>query len=1330
MLSIGTVAADNAAQREYHERQLAEARDDYYREHEGPPGTWTGTLASDLGLKGEVTIEQFRHLLDGQHPDTGVPLGSAVMQRKTLAFDLAFSAPKSVSLLRMAADEPTSKIIDRAHDQAVRAALGYIEHHAWKGRELRDGERRITNGTGVVGVLYRHETTRNADPQLHSHAVLANLVDDGTGRVRAIQSQILYWHAKTAGTVYQAVLRGELGRDLGMTFDQPINGLADIAGFDRNLVDRFSSRRAEIIERLQRGGLSTTSKSAAERAALESRRAKDRHLDHHEWRDEVRTALVDLGLNETRAGTFLSPGHRGVGDADQPPRMQAPTTLEKVAAAPLDTIVARNATEDARAVHQAAMNVSGGYTYDEIRVALRSALEDNRLVRVRNGERPRWTTAAQLALENGVRDDTLGRMVETTAPRIAEVDYEAPTTTPDGHALSSEQRRVLERVLTSGHGVEIILAHAGAGKTTIAGLACREFEAHGLKVVGVAPTLQALAELDDVGLETSDSLARTALGDGEFSNVMRTMDHLTVVLVDEAGMAQTKEIAPLLTRAAERGAKVVAIGDDVQLQAVGAGGWFRYLAEHQDAPVLQLTEVHRQRDQVERDRLNQLHRGDVAGWTRWANQHDRIEVQPTVGDAYIAAVGRYERALEAVGGDVDRLVVMAPENTHRRALNEQLRRVVAERGGIDRGRVRNFVGMLVAPGDRLVATETVGEDGNARRTLENGERFEVLDVGADGITARALGGSRRGETVRLPRAVLEPGQDGQAIEHAYARTVHKAQGMTVDRSILFAPDPARLGRNLAYVGLTRTRDRADLVTVADNRPQGLERLVRGMAERRDHEAAIAIENPKALDPGRLQRMTDPEIDEHRHALLTEARQAMTRLTRLDREVRGAWAGSRDARGDAQLLAERDQLQARVDDARRLLAEQDPDGRRADRGLMEDAVRQGVERDERQLQRLDARLAGRNVIDVDQADEKQARIRRDREPVQRYLVGLLDGLDRVHGMQIDRSTRQVDPLSVPEHERPTLALTQAAERAERVRGLVLSAAQQLGTGHPAVVRWLERHAPTVDRIPGRGEDRHPERDVSAEREAPRKVPPTSYQRQFMQAIREMQDARREYRELGGKPAYDEALLLSTRIERAAERTERLAREIAQHETHRPSRLRRGAVDAWAARRAEFMRDRDRAAQDLADARRDGAAFERARDGRPLHELVTQLGDSGRRADAATSRTAAMERQLVQLGPAALDEQRVVRVLGRRDDLETDADRRRYDQLAGRLAVFDVLRTQRDEPGRWLQTTGSPERDVAIWRGDRGMTLSRPQQRIVQEHRKEVERSRDLGRDLGW
>lgn len=181
---------------------------------------------------------------------------------------------------------------------------------------------------------------------------------------------------------------------------------------------------------------------------------------------------------------------------------------------------------------------------------------------------------------------------------------------------------------------------------------------------------------------------------------------------------------------------------------------------------------------------------------------------------------------------------------------------------------------------------------------------------------------------------------------------------------------------------------------------------------------------------------------------------------------------------------------------------------------------------------------------------------------------------------------------------------------------------------------------------------------------------------------------------------------------------------------PPRLRLGAVDAWTARRAELSADRDRAAEDLAGARRDGAAFERTREGRPLDDLITQLRDSGRRADAATSRTAAIERRLVQLGPAALDEQRLVRVLGRRDDLETDGDRRRYDQLAGRLAVFDVLQTQQDEPGRWLQTTGTPERDVAIWRGDRELTLSRPQRRIVQEHRQEVERSRDLGRDFGW
>jgi conjugative relaxase-like TrwC/TraI family protein len=1326
MLSIGTVSAGNQAQREYHERQLAQSRDDYYRETEGPAGVWIGTQAEALGLSGEVDIEQFRRMLDGQNPGTGEDLGGRMDRRKTVAFDLAFSAPKSVSLLRMAADEETSKTVDRAHERAVLAALSYIEGEGWKGRARvthEDGSReRITvPGTGVMGVLYRHETTRNADPQLHSHAVLANVVRPEKGEAQAINSPVLYQQAKTAGSVYQAVLRGELGRELGLQFDTPVNGLADIKGFDRSLIETFSTRRAEILRGLASAGLSAGSKTAAERVALESRRAKDMGLDHGLWRVEVREALQRDGFGVEQAQALVrTPAERELVAAGAGGEVPRPRSLEeRLQAAPLHSVAAERSTEDARAVRQAAMSVAEGYTAEEVGDALGRVFEDDRLAQVTGGERPRWTTERHLQLERTVAETTLGRMAETTAPRIDEAGYETPSLTPDGHALSTEQRRVLDQVLTSGHGVEVIRARAGAGKTTIAGLARQEFEAHGLKVVGVAPTLQALAELDDVGLKQRDSLARTALGDGEFSTVMRTMDHRTVVLVDEAGMAQTKEIAPLLQRAAERGAKVVAIGDDVQLQAVGAGGWFRYLAEHQDAPVLQLTEVHRQRDDVERDRLNQLHRGDVSGWTRWANQHDRIEIQPTVEAAYTAAVGRYELALEAVGGDVDRLVVMAPENTHRRALNEQLRRVVVDRGGIDRSREREYGGMLVAPGDRLVATATVREEDSAQRTIENGERFEVLDLGRDGVTARAVAGSRRGQTVRLPRAVLEPGADGRAVEHAYARTVHKAQGMTVDRSILFAPDPSRLGRNLAYVGLTRTRDRADLVTVAGSRPQGLERLVRGMAERRDHEAAIAIENPAVLDPERLQQMSDPEIDEHRHALLTEAREAMTQLTRLDREVRGAWASSRDARGDAQLLAERDQLQAKVDDARRLLAEQDPTRERQDRGLMEHTIRQGLERDQTQLERLEDRLAGRDVIDVDQADEVQDRIRRDREPVQRYLDALLKDLDRVHGAQIDRSTSRVDPTSVPEHERPALALRQKQERADRIRDLTLSAAQQLGTGHPAVVRWLEQHAPTVARAPSAERDEVPRRAIQ----------PTTYQRQLLEQIGRWQAAERAFDALGGQDALERLFVVRAGVHDSDRRHTDLAHELADHETRQPSRLRLGATETWQARRIELQDQLERAAAHAADVRSDLRVLEREHGGRPLDELIGELRASEQQRSSARDRTVAVERALSQAGPAAVDERRLARLLGRREDLTTDTDRRRYDQLAGQIAVRDVVRTQPETPDQWKQTVPIPDRDVALWRAEHGLRLSEPQQRIVEERQQRLERSHDLGHDLG-
>ena len=503
VLSIGTVGAGNQAQRDYHERQLAQSRDDYYREAEGPAGTWVGAAATRMGLDGDVSIEQFRRMLDGQNPSTGEELGGALDRRKTLAFDLAFSAPKSVSLMRMAAEPETARVIDGAHERAVLSALRYIEQEGWKGRGRVDGQRVTTPGTGVTGVLYRHETTRNADPQLHSHAVLANVVDDRTGRVTAINSPILYVQAKTAGSVYQAVLRGELGRELRIAFDRPVNGLADIKGFDRSLVEQFSTRRAEILERLRATGFQSGG-AAAERVALESRRAKNMDLDHEAWRIETREVLAHAGLGPDQAAAFTRPVEE----------RELVSVGERLALAPVGDVTSARATEDARPIRQAAMNVAGGYTAAEVDDALTRVFDDKRLVQVQGGERPRWTTTDNLERERAMKAATVARNGETTAPRIDVEGYEAPARTPDGHNLSADQRQVLSELLTSGRGVEVVQARAGTGKTTVAGIARREFEQHGMRVVGVAPTLQALAELDDVGIEQRDTLARTAVGRG------------------------------------------------------------------------------------------------------------------------------------------------------------------------------------------------------------------------------------------------------------------------------------------------------------------------------------------------------------------------------------------------------------------------------------------------------------------------------------------------------------------------------------------------------------------------------------------------------------------------------------------------------------------------------------------------------------------------------------------------------------------------------------------------------------------------------------------------
>ena len=295
MLSIGKLATGQA--RYYLEQaggrvdrvtSVASGVEDYYFEASEPDGVWVGAGGLPIARGGSVAAEALHRILEGAHPVTGEPLGRHPAVRVP-GFDVTFSASKSVSVMFGVGDEAMRRQIRDAHDVAVRDAFGYLERHAAVARRGPGGCISV-RGNGLVAAAFRHRASRAGDPQLHTHVVVANLVQAADGRWSALDARRLYAHGKTAGYLYEARLRSELTRRLGVEWTPTRNGIADIVGVPRPALRAFSRRRAEIEAELEERG--QRGARAAQTATLETRRQKDHGVTagtlEAEWRDRAK----------------------------------------------------------------------------------------------------------------------------------------------------------------------------------------------------------------------------------------------------------------------------------------------------------------------------------------------------------------------------------------------------------------------------------------------------------------------------------------------------------------------------------------------------------------------------------------------------------------------------------------------------------------------------------------------------------------------------------------------------------------------------------------------------------------------------------------------------------------------------------------------------------------------------------------------------------------------------------------------------------------------------------------------------------------------------------
>jgi len=822
-------------------------------------------LASSQALAGEVravlgrrevkaeTIERVaRHVLKTDPQDIyGDAYGEAAkhagrrVDDRDACFDLCFSDVKSGSLFYAGADEATRRKYVAARQEAINGALGWLEQHAVGVRRGHGGTEHL-DGRGLLAIGYDHRTSREGDPQLHTHLLVQNLTEGPDGRATALDSKRLWAHLMTAERVYQQLWRAELTRRLGLAFVQvPDHEQLEIAGWDdKPLRDGFSKRAAQV--RAQCDAWGTTDTRTAREAARATRRAKDHSETEEVIYDRWRAELAEHGIGER---TYAERLGRATGQAlteDQAAALLGELAGPEGLTAQASTFARRDVVD--QLARRLPVGTSATTTLEELEGLADRFLAERAVVVARDEQlaEVRYSTPELVALEQRMLDGATARAdagCAVVAPEHLRATLEAFP------SMAQDQADALADLTRSGAGVSLLVGKAGYGKTFVAGATPHVYGLQGHRLIGTAPTGLAATGLASEGFADARTVDRLL---ADLEQHRDRLDANTVLLVDEAGMVGTRKLARLLEHAGQADAKVILVGDDRQLSSIDAGGGFRGLRLRLGAS--ELTRNRRQQAEWEQQALELVRRFEVEQAVGLYREHDRVVLAETKDELTRGLLGDWRQAFQD-GQDV---VILAHRREDVGQFNLACQQIRTQAGELDPEQRLQVADRSFAVGDRVVC----GKNALKRLGVANGTRGTVaaIDREARSLTIRigdnadAKGrGVAEGMTVALPASYLDgTGRPGapRRVDLAYATTGHKSQGLTKWTSLPFVS--GREDAQWLYVVLSRAKHLTRIYTVTgpeerppelsevpDNRrpPDGYERLAAAMGRDRGEQLA-------------------------------------------------------------------------------------------------------------------------------------------------------------------------------------------------------------------------------------------------------------------------------------------------------------------------------------------------------------------------------------------------------------------------------------------------------------------------------------------------------------
>ena len=845
MFNMTKIRASNASGKSFYANHLSS--NDYYSEHEKITGHWRGELADVFGLRDEeVTGDVFSLFQKNINPKTFGRLTQKTMKKGPRFFDFQVAAPKSVSVMSLFDERLAS-----AHQVAAREAMAELEKLA--AVRVRDGENVRTNNYETTGKLvyaeFMHDTSRELDPQLHTHHVVCNVTRSHDGKFKALETLEMCRAIRYAGKVYHNALARhcrELGYEIVPAYDRKGNiTWFDLKCVSREILERYSKRRKQIEEAEARfvaehgrnptlpenNAISNSTRSAK---LLNSSRAAVLEYQLGQLSSQEEEALASaVHAAETRGKrAFLLDQER----LSHEIRQVMDELFERESVLKRDKLLAEILNRNL-----------GSVDLTELKSALTSIRE---LVNL-GGEaaNPYYSPREVIERENSAIDSVEDQrgLFEAIAPEFVAFA---------GDESRKKQAELIHGLLSSKDRFLLFRGVAGSGKTSTLQEFCKGLKSGGIKnIVLVAPTNSATDILKQEGFERSQTAASFLLS-------REKPPAKSYVIIDESGLNSLREGVEILKLARRNNYRVLFVGDARQHTAVESGDFFRLLEDYSQIQKFSLTEIHRQRNEEYRRGIFECAMG------QYEQAFERFEQQHFIHEgkhAYLSeAAAKYMEYTEQ-GRFLNRAILVAPTHEECDKLTVAVREKLKERQAIhsaDRemevfrswnkpkawlkdasnfqpgmtiGFIRNMKG--VGKAGEMDEVKSVA-DGRIRlcsgRCLNLKTAYEFIDVGekrgielcaGDLIQFRVNLKEKKiynGTLARISRKhgyidLLDAGgkvrrsipfpEHYAAFDYGWVTTSHKSQGRTAENVVVAAES---LDRKAFYVALSRGRNEMSL----------------------------------------------------------------------------------------------------------------------------------------------------------------------------------------------------------------------------------------------------------------------------------------------------------------------------------------------------------------------------------------------------------------------------------------------------------------------------------------------------------------------------------------